>query len=51
MTRKTGDRVFPIRPGEGGRVTALAWSPDGTRLAIGTEQGALSLFDLSHAAS
>jgi WD40 repeat protein len=51
MTRKMGDRVFPIRPGEGGRVTALAWSPDGTRLAIGTEQGALSLFDLSRAAS
>jgi WD40 repeat protein len=51
MTRKTGDRVFPIRPGKGGRVTMLVWSPDGTRLAIGTEQGALSLFDLSHAAS
>jgi WD40 repeat protein len=51
IVRKPGDRVFPIRPGDGGRVTALAWSRDGTRLAIGTEQGALSLFDLSHAAS
>jgi WD40 repeat protein len=29
------------------RVTALAWSRDGTRLAVGTEVGAISLFDLS----
>jgi WD40 repeat protein len=29
------------------RVTTLAWSPDGTRLAVGTETGAISLFDLS----
>jgi WD40 repeat protein len=42
------DAVFRVRPADGGRVTALAWSPDGTRLAVGTEAGGLSLFDLSY---
>jgi WD40 repeat protein len=40
-----------LRPGDGGRVTALAWSRDGARLAAGTEAGALSVFDLSKAVS
>lgn len=44
------DRVIRLRPGDGGRVTALAWSGDGTRLAVGTEAGAVSLFDPSRTA-
>lgn len=44
---KPGERVFRIRPADGKPVTALAWSRDGTRLAAGTEVGALSLLDLS----
>lgn len=51
MVSKTGDRVFPVRPEGGGKVTALAWSRDGTRLGIGTEMGALSVFDLADPAS
>jgi WD40 repeat protein len=43
--------IFPIRPSGGGRVKALAWSRDGTRLAIGTDGGALSIFDLAKPAS
>lgn len=39
------DRVVRLRPGDDERVTAIAWSPDGRRLAVGTEQGSLSLFD------
>jgi WD40 repeat protein len=42
------DAVFRVRPADGGGVTALAWSRDGSRLAIGTEVGVLSLFDLSY---
>jgi WD40 repeat protein len=51
MVRKTGERVFPVRPEGGGKVTALAWSRDGSQLGIGTEQGALSVFDLAHQAA
>lgn len=40
-------RAFRLRPGDGGRVVALAWSRDGTRLAAGTDAGALCVFDLS----
>ena len=43
--------IFPIRPSGGGRVTALAWSRDGTRLAIGTDGGALSILDLAKPAA
>jgi hypothetical protein len=28
-------------------VSALAWSPDGTRLAFGTEKGFAAIIDLS----
>lgn len=41
--------IFPVRPRGGGRITALAWSRDGSRLAVGTEAGALSLLDLAKA--
>jgi WD40 repeat protein len=36
-----------LRPGDGHRVAALAWSQDGTRLAVGTDGGALSIFNLA----
>ena len=44
-------RAVRLRPGGGGRISALAWSREGTRLAAGTDAGALSVFDLSKAAS
>jgi WD40 repeat protein len=40
-------RVLPIAPPEHGTVSALAWSPDGSRLAFGTEQGFAAIIDLS----
>ena len=46
VTSGLDDRVFRIRLPDGGRVTALVWSLDGLRLAVGTDAGALSLFDL-----
>jgi WD40 repeat protein len=44
-----GERIVRLRPGDGARISALAWSPDGTRLAAGTDGGAGSLFDLARA--
>lgn len=41
------ERVLPVSPPGHGPVTALAWSPDGARLAFGTETGLAALFDLS----
>lgn len=43
--------IFRIRSADGARVTALAWSRDGTQLATGTDVGILSLFDLAYAGS
>ena len=41
------ERILPvIQPGNG-QVTALAWSPNGARLAFGTETGFAALLDLS----
>ena len=40
-------KVVHLRQPDMERVTALAWSQDGARLATGTEAGDLSLFDLS----
>jgi WD40 repeat protein len=51
LTADPEGRVVRLRPGDGGRVSALAWSRDGSRLAVGTEAGALSVFDLSKSAS
>jgi WD40 repeat protein len=45
LSRK--EKVVRLRWPDWERVTALAWSRDGTRLAVGTEAGAVSLFDLS----
>ncbi len=40
-------RILPMAAAGRGRVSGLAWSPDGTRLAFGTEQGFAALVDLS----
>jgi WD40 repeat protein len=41
------EKVVRLRWPDWERVTALAWSRDGDRLAVGTATGAISLFDLS----
>jgi WD40 repeat protein len=40
-------RILPMAAAGRGPVSALAWSPDGTRLAFGTETGFAALVDLS----
>ena len=40
-------RILPVAPPGQGPVSALAWSPDGTHLAFGTEQGFAAIVDLS----
>jgi WD40 repeat protein len=40
-------RVLPIAPPEHGAVSALAWSPDGAFMAIGTEAGYAAILDFS----
>ncbi len=40
-------RAVRLRAAGGGRLSALAWSPDGGRLAAGTEDGLLCVFDLA----
>jgi WD40 repeat protein len=40
-------RVLPVAPPGNGRITALVWSPDGARLAFGTETGFAAVMDFS----
>ncbi len=40
------ERILPMAAAGRGPVSALAWSPDGTRLAFGTETGFAALVDL-----
>jgi WD40 repeat protein len=40
-------RILPVAGTGRGAVSALAWSPDGVHLAIGTEQGFAALVDFS----
>ncbi|MBN8874872.1 MAG: WD40 repeat domain-containing protein [Rhodospirillales bacterium] len=40
-------RVLPVVPPEHGKVTTLAWSPDGGRLAVGSESGFAAVIDFS----
>ncbi len=40
-------RVLPVAAAGRGAVSALAWSPDGARLAFGTEQGFAAIVDFS----
>jgi WD40 repeat protein len=42
-----GERSVRLRPTDGGRMVALAWSRDGRHLASGTKNGVIALFDLS----
>jgi WD40 repeat protein len=51
LTADRKSRAVRLRPADGRRVSALAWSPDGARLAAGTDGGALSIFDLAAPAS
>ena len=41
------ERILPVAPPGHGPISALAWSGDGARLAIGTETGFAALVDLS----
>jgi WD40 repeat protein len=45
------EKVVRLRWPDWERITALAWSRDGARLAVGTDAGAVSLFDLSKGVS
>ncbi|MBC7801526.1 MAG: WD40 repeat domain-containing protein, partial [Gemmatimonadaceae bacterium] len=40
-------RILPVAPPGRGPVSALAWSPDGSRLAFGSETGFAALVDFS----
>ena len=40
-------RILPVAPPEHGAISALAWSPNGTQLALGTESGFAAIIDLS----
>jgi WD40 repeat protein len=40
-------RILPVVPPQHGPITTLAWSPDGTRLAIGTETGYAAIVDFA----
>jgi WD40 repeat protein len=40
-------RILPVAPAGHGPVTTLAWSPDGTQLAVGTEQGFAAVVDFA----
>jgi WD40 repeat protein len=40
-------RVLPVAPPGKGPVSALAWSPDGSQLAFGTENGFVAIVDLT----
>ena len=45
------EKVVRLRWPDWERITALAWSRDGARLAVGTSAGVISLFDLSKSLS
>ncbi|HBK08423.1 MAG TPA: hypothetical protein DDZ81_21660 [Acetobacteraceae bacterium] len=40
-------RILPVVPPDHGPISALAWSPDGTQLAIGTETGFAAIVDFA----
>ncbi len=40
-------RIIPVVPPDHGPITALVWSPDGTRLAVGTETGYAAIVDFA----
>jgi WD40 repeat protein len=40
-------RILPVAAPGRGAISALAWSPDGTQLAFGTETGFAAVVDFS----
>ena len=47
LAEVNSSRILPIAPPGQGGVSALAWSPDGSQLAIGSENGFAAIIDLS----
>ena len=47
LAEVNSSRILPVAPPGHGPVSALAWSPNGTHLAIGTEKGFAAIIDLS----
>ncbi len=43
----TSSRILPVVPPDHGPISALAWSADGTQLAVGTETGFAALVDFA----
>jgi WD40 repeat protein len=43
----TSSRILPVVPPDHGPISTLAWSPDGTKLAVGTETGFAALIDFA----
>jgi WD40 repeat protein len=43
----TSSRILPVVPPDHGPISALAWSADGTKLAVGTETGFAALVDFA----
>ena len=43
----SSSRVLPVVPPDHGPISTLAWSPDGTALAVGTETGFAAIIDLA----
>ena len=51
LTTAPNSRALQLRLAGDGRISALAWSHDGNRLAAGTDSGALTVFDLAKPAA
>jgi WD40 repeat protein len=43
----TSSRILPIVPPQHGPISAIAWNPDGTKLAVGTETGFAAVIDFA----
>jgi WD40 repeat protein len=43
----TSSRILPIVPPQHGPISAIAWNPDGTKLAVGTETGFAAVIDFT----
>ncbi len=51
LAELSGGGMAVIKPAGDGKVTSIAWSPDGAALGIGTDDGAVCLVDLSKGAA
>ena len=43
----TSSRILPIVPPQHGPISGIAWNPDGTKLAVGTETGFAAVIDFA----